>query len=215
MSRIKKRKNKRKNKVKKLLLLLSVIIGVFFCSLIVYGEDVFYAMKTFLYEDKALEIKIRVEKNDDLENINLNFDNEGSCDVYLRSFVFVYPNNNGNNGTTLSNSSVKINYGDEDCWFVGEDNYVYYTKPLKIGNRTEKPMVESMEINLSEEDKMMLGSGELGVDIAMEAVQVNNFAYKYEWDMGNIGFKDLFDNSSEPKESETIRNKDVITLKFK
>lgn len=215
MSRIKKRKNKRKNKVKKLLLLLSVIIGVFFCSLIVYGEDVFYAMKTFLYEDKALEIKIRVEKNDDLENINLNFDNEGSCDVYLRSFVFVYPNNNGNNGTTLSNSSVKINYGDEDCWFVGEDNYVYYTKPLKIGNRTEKPMVESMEINLSEEDKMMLGSGELGVDIAMEAVQVNNFAYKYEWDMGNIGLKDLFDNSSEPKESETIRNKDVITLKFK
>ena len=215
MSRIKKRKNKRKNKVKKLLLLLSVIIGVFFCSLIVYGEDVFYAMKTFLYEDKALEIKIRVEKNDDLENINLNFDNEGSCDVYLRSFVFVYPNNNGNNGTTLSNSSVKINYGDEDCWFVGEDNYVYYTKPLKIGNRTEKPMVESMEINLSEEDKMMLGRGELGVDIAMEAVQVNNFAYKYEWDMGNIGLKDLFDNSSEPKESETIRNKDVITLKFK
>lgn len=215
MSRIKKRKNKRKNKVKKLLLLLSVIIGVFFCSLIVYGEDVFYAMKTFLYEDKALEIKIRVEKNDDLENINLNFDNEGSCDVYLRSFVFVYPNNNGNNGTTLSNSSVKINYGDEDCWFVGEDNYVYYTKPLKIGNRTEKPMVKSMEINLSEEDKMMLGSGELGVDIAMEAVQVNNFAYKYEWDMGNIGLKDLFDNSSEPKESETIRNKDVITLKFK
>ena len=215
MSRIKKRKNKRKNKVKKLLLLLSVIIGVFFCSLIVYGEDVFYAMKTFLYEDKALEIKIRVEKNDDLENINLNFDNEGSCDVYLRSFVFVYPNNNGDNGTTLSNSSVKINYGDEDCWFVGEDNYVYYTKPLKIGNRTEKPMIESIEINLSEEDKKMLGSGELGVDIVMEAVQVNNFAYKYEWDMGNIGLKDLFDNSSEPKESETIRNKDVITLKFK
>ena len=112
-----------------------------------------------------------VEKNNDLANINLNFDNEGSCDVYLRGFVFVYPNNNGNNGTTLSNSSVKINYGDEDCWFVGEDNYVYYTKPLKIGNRTEKPMVESMEINLSEEDKMMLGSGELGMDIVMEAVQ--------------------------------------------
>ena len=211
MSRIKRRKNKRKNKVKKLLLLLSVIIGVFFCSLIVYGEDVFYAMKTFLYEDKALEIKIRVEKNDDLENINLNFDNEGSCDVYLRGFVFVYPNNNGNNGTTLSNSSVKINYGDEDCWFVGEDNYVYYTKPLKIGNRTEKPMVESMEINLSEEDKMMLGSGELGVDIAMEAVQVNNFAYKYEWDMGNIELEDYFNNS---KRSKVANEQEAIKLKF-
>lgn len=215
MSRIKKRKNKRKNKVKKLLLLLSVMIGVFFCSLIVYGEDVFYAMKTFLYEDKALEIKIRVEKNNDLENINLNFYNEGSCDVYLRGFVFVYPNNNGDNGTTLSNSSVKINHEDEECWFVGEDNYVYYTKPLNIGNRTEKPMVKSIEINLSEEDKRILGSGELEMDIVMEAVQVNNFAYKYEWDMGNIGLKNLFDNSSELKESETIRNKDVIILKFK
>ncbi|KHS58063.1 hypothetical protein QX51_04660 [Terrisporobacter othiniensis] len=212
MSRINKRKNKRKNKVKKLL--LSVIIGVFFCSIIVYGENVFYAMKIFLYEDKALEIKIRVEKNNDLANINLNFDNEGSCDVYLRGFVFVYPNNNGNNGTTLSNSSVKINYGDEDCWFVGEDNYVYYTKPLKIGNRTEKPMVESMEINLSEEDKMMLGSGELGMDIVMEAVQVNNFAYKYEWDMGNIGLKDLFDNRSKQEESKVIEKKEVIKLNF-
>ena len=208
MSRI----NKRKNKVKKLL--LSVIIGVFFCSIIVYGENVFYAMKIFLYEDKALEIKIRVEKNNDLANINLNFDNEGSCDVYLRGFVFVYPNNNGNNGTTLSNSSVKINYGDEDCWFVGEDNYVYYTKPLKIGNRTEKPMVESMEINLSEEDKMMLWSGELGMDIVMEAVQVNNFAYKYEWDMGNIGLKDLFDNRSKQEESKVIEKKEVIKLNF-
>ena len=213
MSRINKRKNKRKNKVKKLL--LSVIIGVFFCSIIVYGENVFYAMKIFLYEDKALEIKIRVEKNNDLANINLNFDNEGSCDVYLRGFVFVYPNNNGNNGTTLSNSSVKINYGDEDCWFVGEDNYVYYTKPLKIGNRTEKPMVESMEINLSEEDKMMLGSGELGMDIVMEAVQVNNFAYKYEWDMGNIGLKDLFDNRSKQEESKVIEKKEVIKLSGK
>ena len=212
MSRINKRKNKRKNKVKKLL--LSVIIGVFFCSIIVYGENVFYAMKIFLYEDKALEIKIRVEKNNDLANINLNFDNEGSCNVYLRGFVFVYPNNNGNNGTTLSNSSVKINYGDEDCWFVGEDNYVYYTKPLKIGNRTEKPMVESMEINLSEEDKMMLGSGELGMDIVMEAVQVNNFAYKYEWDMGNIGLKDLFDNRSKQEESKVIEKKEVIKLNF-
>ena len=194
MSRRKKRQNKRKNKVKKLLLLLIVFIGVFFCSLIVYGQDVFYAMKTFLYEDKALEIKIEVEKNDNLEDINLNFLNEGSCDVYLRGFVFVYPKNKGNNGTILSNSSIKINYGDENCWFVSEDNYVYYTKPLKVGNRTEKPMIESIEINLTEEDKSMLGSGELELDIVMEAVQMNNFAYKYEWDMGNIDLEDNFNN---------------------
>lgn len=215
MSRIKKRKNNRKNKIKKLLLLLIVFIGVFFGSLIVYGEDVFYAMKTFLYEDKALEIKIKVEKNDNLDDVNLNFVNDGSCDVYLRGFVFVYPKTEGNTGTTLSNSSVKINYGDEDCWFAGEDNYVYYTKPLKAGNGTEKPMIESIEINLSEDDKKMIGSGELGVDIVMEAVQVNNFAYKYEWDMENIGLKDLFDNSIEQEDSEAIEKKDVITLKFK
>ena len=194
MNRRKKRKNKIKNKVKKLLLLLIVFIGVFFCSFIVYGQDVFYAMKTFLYEDKALEIKIEVEKNDNLEDINLNFLNEGSCDVYLRGFVFVYPKNKENNGTTLSNSSIKINYGDENCWFVSEDNYVYYTKPLKVGNRTEKPMIESIEINLTEEDKSMLGSGELELDIVMEAVQMNNFAYKYEWDMGNIDLEDNFNN---------------------
>ena len=194
MNRRKKRKNKIKNKVKKLLLLLIVFIGVFFCSFIVYGQDVFYAMKTCLYEDKALEIKIEVEKNDNLEEIDLNFLNKGSCDVYLRGFVFVYPKNKGNNGTILSNSSIKINYGDESSWFVSDDNYVYYTKPLKVGNRTEKPMVKSIEINLTEEDKSMLEDGQLEVDIVMEAVQMNNFAYKYEWDMGNIDLEDNFNN---------------------
>ena len=44
-------------------------------------------------------------------------------------------------------------------------------------------MVKSIEINLSEEDKRMLGDGDMTVDIVMEAVQVNNFAYKYQWDM--------------------------------
>ena len=67
---------------------------------------------------------------------------------------------------------------------------------------------------MSEEDKMMLGSGELGMDIVMEAVQVNNFAYKYEWDMGNIGLKDLFDNRSKQEESKVIEKKEVIKLNF-
>lgn len=214
MSRSKKRKNKTRNKIKKLLLLLIVFIGVFFCSIIVYGEDVFYAMKTFLYEDKALEIKMKIEKNDNLENINLNFLNEGSCDVYLRGFVFVYPKIEGDNGTTLSNSFVKINYGNEDNWFVSEDNYVYYTKPLKVGNRTEKPMVESIEINLNEEDKKMLGSGELGVDIVMEAVQMNNFAYKYEWNIEETDIEDYFKNRGK-EESKAIESKEVIKLIFK
>lgn len=195
MSRSTKRKNKRKNKIKKLIILLIVIIGVFFYSFIVYGEDVFYAMKTSLYEDKALEIKMEIEKNDNLDNINLNFINAGSCDVYLRGFVFVYPKVEGNNGTTLSNSSVKINYGDEDCWLVSEDNYIYYTKQLKAGDRTQKPMVESIEVNLSEEDKRMLGNEEFGIDIVMEAVQVNNLAYKYEWNMEDINLEEYFNNN--------------------
>lgn len=209
MSRVKKRRHKGKNKIKKLLLLFSAFIVIFLCSLIVYGEDVFYAMKTFLYEDKALEIKIKIEKNDYLDDINLNFLNEGSCDVYLRGFVFIYPKIEGDSGTTLSNSSVKINYSNEECWFLSEDNYVYYTKPLKVGNRTEKPMVESIEINLSEEEKRMLGTGELGIDIVMEAVQVNNFAYKYEWSMEEIDIEDYF------KYVEKEESKEVIKLIFK
>ncbi|MEW9079127.1 hypothetical protein [Terrisporobacter glycolicus] len=211
MSRSKKRKDKRKCKIKKLLLLLIVIIGVFFCALIVYGEDAFYAMKTFLYEDKALEIKMKIEKKDDLEDVYLNFINEGSCDVYLRGFVFVYPKIEGDNGTTLSNSSVKINYGSEDSWFVSEDNYIYYTKPLKVGNRTENPMVKSIEINLSEEDKRMLGSGELGIDIVMEAVQVNNYAYKYEWNMEDTDLESYFNN----KVNETYEGNDIRKIIFK
>lgn len=213
MSRVKKRKLKRKNKNKKLLIVLSAFIGIFLCSLIVYGDGVFYAMKTLLYEDKALEIKIKIEKNDYLEDINLNFLNEGSCDVYLRGFVFIYPKIEGDIGTTLSNSSVKINYGNEDCWFLSEDNYVYYTKPLKVGNRTKSPMVESIEIELSEEDKRMLGNGKLEVDIVMEAVQVNNFAYKYEWDMDEIDIEDYFKDVEE--ENKSIGSKEVIKLIFK
>lgn len=214
MSRINKQKNKRKKKTKKLFLLLIVIIGIFFCSLIADGEGSFYAMKTFLYEDKALEVKIKVEKADDLKNVNLNFINEGSCDVYLRSFIFIYPMKEDNNGTTLSNSSIKINYGDENYWFVNEDNYVYYTKPLKVGNRTEKPMVESIEINLSEEEERMLENSELGIDIVMEAVQVNNFAYKYEWDMDDIDLQGLFNNRNK-EESKVIKKEEVIKLIFK
>lgn len=214
MNRINKRKNKRKKQTKKLFLLLIVIIGIFFCSLIAHGEGIFYAMKTFLYEDKALEVKIRVEKADDLKDINLNFINEGSCDVYLRSFIFVYPMKEDNNGTTLSNSSIKINYGDENYWFVNKDNYVYYTKPLKVGNRTEKPMVESIEINLSEEEERMLENNELGIDIVMEAVQVNNFAYKYEWDMDDIDLQGLFNNRNK-EESKAIKKEEVIKLIFK
>ena len=152
--------------------------------------------------------------NDNLENLNLNFINEGSCDIYLRCFVFVYPKNEENIGTILSNSSIKINYGDESYWFVGEDNYVYYTKPLKIGDKTEKPMVESISIDLSEEDKKLLEGCGLEIDIVTEGVQVNNLAYKYEWDMENIDLEDLY-NNGELRENKDIEKAEIIKLEFK
>ena len=166
-----------------------------------------------LYKNQALKIDIKSEKSDDLKNINLNFMNEGTCDVYLRGFIFVYSNNNSENGTTLSNSTVKVNYGDEDFWYVGEDNYVYYTKPLQVGSKTEIPMVTSIYINLSEDDKLMLGEGELGVDIVMESVQVNNFAYKYQWDMSNVELEELFKNEGHEK-VQILDSEGVIKLKF-
>ena len=213
MSRCKNKRKKREKKKKKLLLLLFAFMLMFFASLIVYGDDVFYAMKTFLYEDKVSEVNIKTDKNDDLENINLNFLNEGSCDIYLRCFIFVYQKSEENIGTTLSNSSIKINYGDENYWFVGEDNYVYYAKPLKTGDKTEKPMVESINIDLSEDDKTLLEGCELGIDIVTEAVQVNNFAYKYEWDMENMDLEDLY-NRGELREGKEIDNEEIIKLKF-
>lgn len=211
MSRIKKRKNKNKKKVKKLLVLVIISI-VCFSSLIIYGESYFYTIKTYLYKDKSLDINVHIDKNDDLSNMNLNFVNRGSCDVYLRGFVFVYFQNTKNTSTTISNSSVKINYGDEKVWFIGEDNYVYYTKPLKVGDKTQIPMVKSIDINLSEEDKKRLEEDELRVDIVMEAIQVNNFAYKYEWDLSDIDLRNLFNNSDK---SDVTENKDVIKVIFK
>lgn len=204
-----RRKNKIKKRRKKIILFSTILMSVFFGSLIVYGEEYFYCIKTFLYKNQALEININSEKNDDLYNMNLNFKNDGSCNVYLRGFVFVYPTNKDNNGTILSNSAVKVNYGDKDCWFVGDDNYVYYTKPLEVGSETEKPMVESIEINLSDDDKRMLEECELAIDIVVEAVQVNNFAYKYQWDMGNINLKDYFNDRDQAE------SKEILNLKFK
>ena len=206
-----KRKRKRKRKIRVFFLIL--FINIFFCSALIYGEDIFYAIKTFIYRNQALKIDIKTEKNDDLGDMNLNFKNEGSCDVYLRGFVFVYPKNEDNDGTILSNSSMKINYGDKDFWYVGDDNYIYYTKPLKVGDSTQKPMVKSIEINLSDEDKRMLGDVDMTVDIVMEAVQVNNFAYKYQWDMDNMELEDYFKNKSE--ENQILEGNDVIELNFK
>ncbi|WP_455537861.1 hypothetical protein [Terrisporobacter sp.] len=210
---ISKRKNKRRKRKKKILFVSFLLIGIFSFSFIVYGEGDFYCIKTFLYKNQALKINIDTERNNNLENLNLNFKNNGSCNVYLRGFVFVYPKNNQNSGTILSNSAVKINYGDERSWFVGDDNYVYYTKPLDVGDQTKNPMVESVEINLSYEDKRILKECEFKIDIVMEAVQVNNFAYKYQWDMSNMDLQDYF-NKAKQDEGKTLEKNSIINIKF-
>lgn len=200
MSRL---KNKNKKRKRKWLLLLLTFIVVFFYSINIYGEYLFYVMKSFAYEKDISQIKINTYKNDDLEKIDLNFSNEGTCDVYLRCFVFVYNKNEENMGTTISNASIKINYGDENYWFIGQDNYVYYTKPLKIGETTKDSMIKSIDINLSENDKELLQNYDLGIDIVTEAVQVSNFAYKHEWDMENVDIEDLY-NGNEISEIKLI-----------
>lgn len=198
-------------KKNKYILLLTFIL-FFFSILSIYGDDVFYALKTYLYRNKALEVDIKIEKNDDINNLNVNFVNQGSCDVFLRGFVFAYfiDENERNNGTSINNKAITINYNresqriDENYWYIGNDNYIYYTKVLKVGKRTEKPLAESIVINLSDEEKDLLKDKKIAVDIIVEAVQMNNFAYKYEWEITDDVLKDYFKNSDDNENSEGI-----------
>ena len=138
-----------------------------------------------------------------MDDLNINFINEGSCDVFIRGFVFVYfINEDSNMSTILSNNSIKVNYsttneGSEDnLWYMGEDSYLYYMKPLKVGNRTEMPLVDSIELNLNDEEKELLKNMQVSVDIVVEAVQVDNLAYKYEWEVKDDVLEKYFDNGS-------------------
>lgn len=203
----------RKNK-KGILFFIYLITIIFFSYALIYSDSVFYIVKTFLYKNQASKINITSEYNEDLYNINLKFNNNGSCDVYLRAFAFVYPKVENFNSIILSNSSVIINYGDENLWYRGEDNYIYYTKPLKVNDCTEKAMVKSIEINLSEEEKQMLDEDELVVDIVMEAIQKNNLAYKHQWDMSTTDLEKLFNESSNDN-TQVLEDKNVINLEFK
>lgn len=191
-------------KRKKSILLLTFILFIF-SVVFIYANDVFYALKTYLYRNKALEIALKIEKNADINDLDVNFINEGSCDVFLRSFVFVYfiDGNKMNNGTIINNDVLKINYTkenksvDEDYWYMGNDNYIYYAKVLKAGKKTEMPLVESIVINLSDEEKYLLKDKKIAVDIVVEAVQVNNFAYKYEWEIDDDVLEGYFKNGTD------------------
>ena len=47
----------------------------------------------------------------------------------------------------------------------------------------------------------------------MESVQVNNFAYKYQWDMSNVELEELFKNEGHEK-VQILDSEGVIKLKF-
>ena len=49
-------KNKRKKKRKKVIFLSLILVGVFFYSLIAYGESYFYCIKTFIYKNQAFHL---------------------------------------------------------------------------------------------------------------------------------------------------------------
>ncbi len=189
----------RRRKYLFLFIIITLILGTSFT----YGDEFFYSIKTSVYKNKASEINIIIDKNEDMDNLNINFINEGSCDVFIRGFVFVYFISEENNmSTILSNNSIKVNYsttneGSEDnLWYMGEDSYLYYMKPLKVGNRTEMPLVDSIELNLNDEEKELLKNMQVSVDIVVEAVQVDNLAYKYEWEVKDDVLEKYFDNGS-------------------
>lgn len=189
----------RRRKYLFLFIIITLILGTSFT----YGDEFFYSIKTSVYKNKASEINIIIDKNEDMDDLNINFINEGSCDVFIRGFAFVYfINEDSNMSTILSNNSIKVNYsttneGSEDnLWYIGEDSYLYYMKPLKVGNRTEMPLVDSIELNLNDEEKELLKNMQISVDIVVEAVQVDNLAYKYEWEVKNDVLEKYFDNGS-------------------
>lgn len=189
----------RRRKYLFLFIIITLILGTSFT----YGDEFFYSIKTSVYKNKASEINIIIDKNEDMDDLNINFINEGSCDVFIRGFVFVYfINEDSNMSTILSNNSIKVNYsttneGSEDnLWYIGEDSYLYYMKPLKVGNRTEMPLVDSIELNLNDEEKELLKNMQVSVDIVVEAVQVDNLAYKYEWEVKDDVLEKYFDNGS-------------------
>ena len=189
----------RRRKYLFLFIIITLILGTSFT----YGDEFFYSIKTSVYKNKASEINIIIDKNEDMDDLNINFINEGSCDVFIRGFAFVYfINEDSNMSTILSNNSIKVNYsttneGSEDnLWYIGEDSYLYYMKPLKVGNRTEMPLVDSIELNLNDEEKELLKNMQVSVDIVVEAVQVDNLAYKYEWEVKNDVLEKYFDNGS-------------------
>ena len=116
----------RKTKYLFLFIIMILILG----TSIIYGNEFFYFIKTSSYKNESSEINVLIEKNEDMNNLDINFINEGSCDVFLRGFVFVYfVNEDDNRSTIVSNNAIKVNYNhnilsDEDSlWYMGEDHY--------------------------------------------------------------------------------------------
>ncbi len=171
-----------RKKIRLVIFIIAILIS--FDLVMSHGDNFFYTIKNYVYNEKTSEIDVKIDKNKELDNIDLNFINNGSCDVYLRSFVFIYSKDDEESGVVLSNDSIKISYGDKLFWSLGEDNYVYYKEPLKVGSKTIEPMIKNIDISLSEEERLKLENKNLVIDVVVESVQADNFEYD-GWDVKN------------------------------
>ena len=188
--------------------LLVIILFVIICSsLLVYGDRFFTSLKTHTYKNKSGKVNIVTIKNDDISNLDINFKNEGTCDVFVRAYLFIYVMDEDRYEVSpLKNTSISIKYNDEEnYWYKGADNYFYYTEALNMGETTREPLAKSLEINLTDEEKDMLDKKDIRFDIVMEAVQVNNNAYKEEWEISDENICSYFDRYISKDEESTVR----------
>lgn len=199
----------------KISLLVIILFIIIYSSLFVYGDRFFTSLKTHTYKNKSGKVNIVTIKNDDISNLDINFRNEGTCDVFVRAYLFIYVvDEDGYEVSPLKNTSMSVKYNDEEnYWYRGADNYFYYTEALKIEETTKEPLVKSLEINLTDEEKEMLDKKDIRFDIVMEAVQVNNNAYKEEWEISDENICSYFDRYiSKDEESAVMEEKCSVTV---
>lgn len=198
----------------KILLLCIIFITAF--SAFIYGENFFYAMKTYMYKNESAQIKVQTEMNKDIEKLDVNFVNKGSCEILLRACIFVYVEDEKEESKSrvLNKSSINLNYGEDiwkDFWYEGNDDYIYYTGHLGIDEKTEAPLIKSIKLNLSSEEKEFLQGKDIKVDIITEAVQRDNSAYKYEWGIEDNNLDEFFKNEGNLRENN-INNYEGIKV---
>ena len=131
-------KNKRKKRRKKVIFLSLILVGVFFCSLIAYGEGYFYCIKAFLYKNQALEININSEIKSGI--IKVGFGDVGTFDIKKRRSILqidgiweIGKNISLGHGTKISIGKNGILKMGNNITITAETAIICH-KDIKIGN---------------------------------------------------------------------------------